>query len=252
MLQESALIKRLFFRYKDKLIDKTKILRETAELKYMLVMRFCLYLLNNITNWVTDLNVSVDALQRNLYLRNISRSKNETLVIASLLSSIDISAILQSCDENCMKRFWMMLKRVSRSLIIHSDSKLSSVEYWWASQSLLSQRDFNIIDLKDNQNVITQYELKVRYHCLFVEISKGCYINKRRFLLDCSWLNCIVNVEQLESMRAQTLTLKIETMLCIFRWVESWEGWTFEYWSRSWINETQLDWRWKEKHMSPF
>ncbi len=104
-MQESALTKRLFFRYKDKLVDKMKILREAAELKYMPVVRFCLYLLDNITDWVIDSDVSVGALQRNLYLRNTSRSKDETLAIAPLLPSIDISAILQSRGENRMERF---------------------------------------------------------------------------------------------------------------------------------------------------
>ncbi len=109
-----------------------------------------------------------------------------------------------------------MLRRVSRSLIIHSGSKLSSVEYRWAPRSLLSQRGFNIIDMKDNQSVITQYELKARYHCLFVEIPKGCYINKRKFLLDCPWLNCIVSVEQLGPTGTQTLALETEAMLVFF------------------------------------
>ena len=215
-LQEGALAKRLFFRYKDKLVDKMEILREAAELKYMPVVRFCLYLLDNITDWVIDSDVSVGALQRNLYLRNTSRSEDETLAIAPLLPSIDISAILQSRGENRMERFWTMLGRVPRSLIIHSGPKLSSVGYRWAPRSLLSQRGSNIIDMKDNQDVITQYGLKARYHCLFVEIPKGCYINKRRFLLDCPWLNCIVDVEQLGPAGAQTLALKTEAMLVFF------------------------------------
>ena len=179
----------------------------------MPVVRFCLYLLDNIADWVINLDVSVGALQRNLYFRSTSRLEDETLAIAPLLSLTNISAILQSSGEDRMERLLTMLGEVPRSLIIHSGPKLSSVGFRWAPRSLLSQRGSNIIDVEDRQGIVTQYRLRARYHFLFVEIPKGFRIDKRSFLLDCPWNDCVVGVEQLVPAGTEPLTLKTETML---------------------------------------
>jgi len=213
-LQEGALARRLLFRYRDRLVDKMDILKDAWDLRYRPVVRPCLYLLDSITDWVIDSDVSVGALQRNLYLRNTSRSEDEALAIAPLLSLTNISDLLQSSGEVRMERFWTLLGQVPRSLIIHSGPKLSSVGYRWAPRSLLSQRGSNIIDVKDRQGTVTQYGMKASYYCLFIQIPPDSCINERKFLLDCPWLNCVVLVEQLRpAENPEPSTLKTEAML---------------------------------------
>jgi hypothetical protein len=80
-LPESPLSKRVIFMFESDLVLAETILKETGPKIYRPVVRTGHPLLDNLSNWVNEDQVTVGGLQRNLYRRTSSKPDGECLAV---------------------------------------------------------------------------------------------------------------------------------------------------------------------------
>lgn len=160
-LPESSLSKRVIFVFESDLVLAETIIKESGPKIYRPVVRTGHLLLDNLSNWVNDDQVTVGGLQRNLYRRTSSKPDDECLAVAPFLN-IDVSPLLAVEGEERMIRFWDKVKFVPRAIVLCTP-KISRDGYRWAPRSLMNQKGAITLDLKDRSATVTEFGLRGTY-----------------------------------------------------------------------------------------
>lgn len=161
-LQESSLSKRVVFAFEDGFAPAEAIASESSPKVHRPVVMTGQILLDNLSDWVHNNEVTVGGLQRNLYRRTSSRPDDESLAIAPFLK-IDIAPLLEVQGEERMMRFWSMARHVPKGIVLHSLPMIDHDGYGWAPRSIMNQKNAPMLDLKDQSATVTEDGLKGEY-----------------------------------------------------------------------------------------
>ena len=148
--------------FESDLVPAETIIKESGPKIYCPVVRTGHLLLDNLSNWVNDDQVTVGGLQRNLYRRTSSKPDDECLAVAPFLN-IDVSLLLAVEGEERMIRFWDKVKFVPRAIVLCNTPKISRDGYRWAPRSLMNQKGAITLDLKDRSATVTEFGLRGTY-----------------------------------------------------------------------------------------
>jgi hypothetical protein len=161
-LQESSLSKHVTFAFENALVSAETIIENSGQKIHRPIVRTAHLLLDNLTNWVHNNQVTVGGLQRNLYRRTSSKPDDESLAVAPFLN-IDISPLLEVGGEERMMRFWNQARHVPKAIILHNLPKITRDGFRWAPKSIMNQKNALLLDLQDRSATVTEDGLRGEY-----------------------------------------------------------------------------------------
>jgi hypothetical protein len=148
--------------FENDLVLAGTILEESGPKIYRPVVRTGHLLLDNLSNWVNENQVTVGGIQRNLYRRTSSKPDDECLAVAPFLN-IDVSPLLAVEGEERMIRFWDKVKFVPKAIVLCNTPKISRDGYRWAPRSLMNQKGAITLSLKDRSATVTEFGMRGTY-----------------------------------------------------------------------------------------
>ena len=178
-LQESSLSKNLWCLFMDDRLVRIESLfsEEYNDKVYRPIVRSTGALLDNFSDWSTPSQVTLGAVQRNLYRRTSSKLDDEALAVAPFFPHVNMPSLISAEGQERMAELFKQVKHVPRDIVVAGPQKLSIDGFRWAPRSFMNQKDSTTLDLRDRSATVTEIRLKVHYWLCELSLRAASHLN---------------------------------------------------------------------------